>query len=76
MVLPIEDQAFQQIGPAQERRIGGRGAADHDMIAAAGAGVAPVEQEFVGAEPDLTGVLVKALGDFDLLPASFRRDGY
>ncbi len=51
MALPVEDQAFQQIRPAQEGRIGRRRAAEHDMVAAARAGVAPVKHEFVGAEP-------------------------
>ena len=60
MALPIEDEALEQIRPPQNRRIGGRGAAQHDMIAATGAGMASVGHEFVGAEPDLTGVLVEA----------------
>ena len=59
VALPIEDQARQQIGPAQERRVGGHGAAEHDVIAAAGAGVAPVGHELVGAEPRLARVLVE-----------------
>ncbi len=50
MILPEADQAAQQIGAAQERAVGGRGAADDDVIAAAGAGVAAVEHEFFGAE--------------------------
>ena len=51
MVLPIRDQAAQQIGPAQEWTIGRGRAAEHDVIAAAGAGVAAVEHELLGAEP-------------------------
>ena len=58
MALPIEDQAAEQIGPAQERRIFRLGAAEHDMIAAAGAGMASVDHEFVGAEPRLARVLI------------------
>ena len=53
MPLPVQHQALQQIRPAQERRILRRAAADHDVIAAAGAGVAAVDQETVGAEPHL-----------------------
>ena len=50
MVLPIGDQALQQIGTAQERTVGRRlRRAHHNMIAAAGAGMAAVEQEFLGA---------------------------
>ncbi len=59
MALPIEHQALQQIGPTQERRIGRRRAAKHDMIAAARTGLAAVGHEFVVVKPDLTGVLVK-----------------
>ena len=59
VALPIEDQARQQIGPAQKRRIGRRGAAEHDMVAAAGAGVAPVGHELVRAEPRLARVFVE-----------------
>ena len=73
MPLPVQHQALQQIGTAQERRIRRRAAADHDMIAAAGAGVAAVDQEAVGAEPDLRGVFIQAEGDVDRLAPVFRR---
>ena len=65
MPLPVQHQALQQIRTAQERQVRRRAAADHDMIAAAGAGVAAVDQKTVGAEPDLRGVLVEAEGDVD-----------
>ena len=58
--LPIEHQAFEQIGPAQERAVGGLEAAEHDVIAAAGAGMAAVDHELVGAEPREMGLLVEA----------------
>ncbi len=54
----------------------GVAAAQHDMIAAAGAGVASIGHEFVGAEPDLTGVLVKTIGCFDERPPASGWDGY
>ena len=73
MALPVEHEALQQIGPAQERRILRRRAADHDMIAAAGAGVAAVDQKSVGAEPDLCGVFIQAEGDVDGLAPALRR---
>ena len=73
MPLPVQHQALQEIGPAQERRILRRAAADHDVIAAAGAGVAAVDQEAVGAEPDLGGVLVETEGDVDGLAPVLRR---
>ncbi len=51
VALPVEHQALEQVGPAQERAVGRRRAAEHDVIAAAGAGVAAVDHELVGAEP-------------------------
>ena len=65
MVLPIGDDAAQQIRAAQERAVGGLAGAEHDMVAAAGAGVAAVDHEFLGAEPGLPSLLVKRLGDGD-----------
>ena len=59
MPLPIEHQALEQIGPAQERAVGRRRAAEHDVIAAAGAGVAAVDHELVGAEPGEPRLLVE-----------------
>ena len=50
MALPIEDQALEQIGPAQKRTIGRRLPTEHDVIAAAGAGVAAIDHELVDAE--------------------------
>ena len=49
MVVPVRQQAAQQVGPAQERRIRRRRAAEHEVIAAAGAGVAAVEHELLGS---------------------------
>ena len=60
MILPVGDQAAQQIGPAQERAVGRRRAAEHDVVAAAGAGVPAVEHELLGAEPRVARVLVEA----------------
>ena len=67
MALPIEHEALEQIGPPQERAVGGVGAAEHDVIAAAGAGVAAVDHELVGAEARVMRVLVKAVGGLDRL---------
>ena len=58
MALPLQHQALQQVGTAQERAVVGRRAADHDVVAAAGAGVAAVDHELVGAEPRLPRLLV------------------
>ena len=53
MALPVQDQAAQQVRPAQERAVERGRAADHDMVAAAGAGVLAVDHELVGAEAGL-----------------------
>ena len=49
MVVPVRQQAAQQVGPAQERRIRRGRAAQHEVIAAAGAGVAAVDHELLGS---------------------------
>ena len=67
MALPVEDEAFEQIGPAQERAVGRVDPAEHDVIAAAGAGVAAVDHELVGAEPRLPRLLVEPARDVDRL---------
>ena len=70
MALHIKNEALQQIRPAQEGRVRGRRAAERDVISAAGACVAPVHHEFVGAEPRLPRFFVKRRRDLDrLLPA-------
>ena len=50
MPLPVQDQRAQQVRAAQERAVERGGAADHDMVAAAGAGMLAVDHELVGAE--------------------------
>ena len=67
MPLPEQDEALQQVRPAQERRVGGARAAEHDVVAAAGAGMAPVDHELFRAEARLAGLLVEAGGDVDRL---------
>ena len=52
MVLPVGDDAGEQIGPAQERAVRRREAAEHDVVAAAGADMPAVEHELLGAEAD------------------------
>ena len=59
MVVPVGDQAAQQIGPPQQRAVVRRRPADHDVVAAAGAGVAAVDQELLGAEARLPRFLVE-----------------
>ena len=59
MIVPVADQAAQQIGPAQNGAVAGRRSAQHDVIAARGACVPAVEHEFLGAQPRLAGLFVK-----------------
>jgi hypothetical protein len=60
MVLPIGDDAGEQIGPPQEWAVLGRDAAQHDVVAAAGADVPAVEHELLGHELHLRGLVVDA----------------
>ena len=62
VVVPVGDQAAEQVGPAEERAVGRRRAAEDDVVAAAGAGVPAVEHELLGAQPRLPGLLVEDRG--------------
>ncbi len=87
VVLPVGDQRGEQIGPAQEGAVLGRGAAEGDVVAAAGAGVAAVEHELLGAQARQARFVVEPFGgldqfvpvrrgmDVDLDDAGIRRDG-
>ena len=58
MVVPVGDQAAQQIGSAQEGTVRRRRAAQHHMVAAARARVLAVQVEFLGAQTRLTSFFV------------------
>ena len=73
VVVPVAEQAAQQIGPPQERAVGRRRTAEDDVIAAAGAGVAAVEHELLGAEPRLPRLLVERRGLLNELVPVVRR---
>ena len=71
MMLPVRDQAAQQIGPAQERAVRRARGAEHHVIAAARARVPAVEHELLGHEPRMVRVVVEPLGDrAHLVPAA------
>jgi hypothetical protein len=55
-------QAGQQFGLAQERAVGRRGAAHHEVVAAAGAGMAAVGHELLGRQARFKRGLVQELG--------------
>jgi hypothetical protein len=61
VVLPVGDQALHQVRAAQQRAVRRGRAAEGDVVAAAGAGVATVEHELLGAEAGLAGLLVEDL---------------
>ena len=62
MVDEVAEQAAQHVGPPQERAVGGRRAAEDDVVAAAGSGVAPIEHELLGPEAAEARLLVERLG--------------
>ncbi len=73
MVLPIGDQAAQQVRPPQERTVGRARPAEHDVVAAACARMPAVEHELLGHEPRVMRVLVQTLGDREhLVPTAGR----
>ncbi|EKD60037.1 MAG: hypothetical protein ACD_54C00976G0002 [uncultured bacterium] len=65
MALPMKNQAGQQIGAAQERAVRRGDAADHNMIAAAGAGMLAVDHEFIGTKAQLAGLFIDRFGGGD-----------
>ena len=67
MVLPVGDDAAEQVGPAQKRAVGWCRAAEGQVVAAAGAGVRPVEMERLSTKPGGTGVGVDTRRDVDQL---------
>ncbi len=65
MVVPVGDQAGQQIGASQEGAVGRGGAAEHHMVAAASAGMATVEHELLRTQPGFKRGLVEEFGVID-----------
>ena len=70
MVLPIGDDAGEQIGTPQEWAVGRRDAAEDDVVAAAGADLSSVDHELLGREPYLLCFVVDGRGDLDRRPAT------
>ena len=59
VIVPVRDEASQQVGAPKERAVFGRRAAQHEMIAAASPGVASVEHELLGRQARVSGILVE-----------------
>jgi hypothetical protein len=75
VVVPVGDQAAQQVRAPQEGRIGGHGAAEHEVVAAAGAGVATVDHELLAGQARVVGRLVEVGGALhQLFPVAGRVD--
>ncbi len=71
--MPIADQAAQQVGTPQKRRITRRRAAQHEVVAAAGTGVAAIDHEFLGGQTVQARLFVKKLGALHQLRPARRR---
>src|SRR6516164_4415209 len=65
MPLPVQNQALEQVGSAQERAVGRGRSSQRNVIAAAGADVATVDHELVGAKPAETRFLVERVRELD-----------
>ena len=72
MVVPIRQQAAEQIRAPQEGRVGSRGAAEHEVIAAAGARVAAIEHEFLGTQARGARGAIEELGSLHQLAPVMR----
>src|SRR5271166_2281061 len=58
MIQPIAKDAAEEIGATQKRTVRGRRTAEREVIAAAGAGMAPIEHELLGPEPALMRIVI------------------
>src|SRR5438128_7175768 len=59
MILPVAEQAAEEVGAAQNRAVRRRWPADNDVVAAAGPGMPAVDHELLGAESREAGFLVE-----------------
>ena len=73
--MPVRKQALEEVGPAQERAVLGRRAAEHHVVASARAGMPAVDHEFLRHQPAVAGGGVEPFGLFrELRPARRRVD--
>src|SRR5437773_365525 len=73
MVVPITQEAAQEIRPPEPRRIRGRGTTQGEVVAAAGAGMATVEHEFFRCETGFARRVVKERRSFGQFVPARRR---
>ena len=75
MALPVEHEAFEQIGAADEGRVRKAGPTQHDMVAAARADRAAIDHEFICREATFARGGIERLGDVHrLFPTGGRLD--
>ena len=67
VIVPVADQALEEVRSTQQRRVGGGRTSECDVVAAAGPDMATVHHEFLGTQPGLAGFLVKDVGLFHQL---------
>ena len=73
MALPIGQQRHEQVWAAQQRRVGGRGAAQRDVVAAARAAVGAVDVERLCGKPSQSGFSVQRFQHLLLVNEARRR---
>ena len=73
MIVPVGDQALEQVRAAQEGRIVGRRTAKHEMVAAAGAGMATVDHELLGGQASQVRRVIEMRRLLDQLVPALRR---
>jgi hypothetical protein len=73
MIEPVADEALKQVRPPEYRAVLRRRPTQDDVVAAAGARVAAVEHELLGAQADVPGLVVEdaRIGD-ELSPVARR----
>ncbi len=75
VILPIANEALEEIGAAQERAVRNGRTTKHNVVAAAGADVPSIEQEFFRGEIAVTRFLIEGLGVEEPSRASYRPAG-
>src|SRR5262245_43668965 len=73
MVVPVREQAAQQVWPAQKGRVRGRGTPEHEVIAATRSGMATIDHELLGNQAALMGSVVQMKRAIGKLFPRFRR---
>ena len=73
MIVPVAEQASQQVGTPQERAVFRSRAAHHHVVAAAGSGVLSIQHEFLRAQAALAREIVERGSVCRKLIPRFRR---